>query len=82
MKRAICLVALVGCTTTSTIGPFVKTITRTADTLAIVSCEILLQGDYLVEGRCYSQVVPLAGAPRPVEGGPGAIPSRPSAPTR
>jgi len=60
----MCLIALLGCSP-SVIGPFVKTVTRTGDTLAIISCEVVLQGGDLSEGRCYSQVVPLAGTPVP-----------------
>jgi hypothetical protein len=93
MSRALGAMALasilggIGCAP-STIGPFVKTITRTSDALAIVSCEIVLSGSELSEGRCYSQVVPLPrtpgatglAAPEPAIYGPSAAPPAPPRP--
>lgn len=55
--------ALAGCTSTTTIGPYVKSVARNGAWLAVQKCMIVMEGDELSEGECTVDHVPLATVP-------------------
>lgn len=72
--RAIVLalaLAVTGCTSTTTIGPYVKSVARNGAWLAVQKCMIVMEDDVLSEGSCTVEHVPL-----------GTLPPTPVAPTQ
>lgn len=55
----LALVASNACVTSSIIGPFVKSVTRSGPALVVESCEIVLERGKLHEGTCQSQIIRL-----------------------
>jgi hypothetical protein len=78
VSRVVWLIAVVGCASASRIGPFVKSVARQGSALAVVTCEIVLDGNELHEGACYTQMIPLGSEPGP----PGASEPAPPVPPR
>lgn len=64
------------------IGPFVKEVRRSGPSLAVKSCELVLQGGILSLGECTVELVPLVGPAPPahLSAPPPAPPPRPAAP--
>ncbi len=71
----ILALALMGCTTATQIGPYVKSVARNGAWLAVQKCMIVMEGDNLEEGACTLEHVPLGTLP--VAPGPMAPPLRP-----
>lgn len=64
MSRALVIAALLaGCANRSTVGPFVKSVARTGDYLAVVKCMITLEREELTEEQCTIEHVPLRAIP-------------------
>ncbi|MFT3691727.1 MAG: hypothetical protein QM831_01215 [Kofleriaceae bacterium] len=70
--KVLLALCVAGCVSGGTpIGPYVKTVARNGDFLAILRCQIVLEGDDLREDTCAWEQIPLARL-RPMPGPPGA----------
>lgn len=82
MIRALVLVAtlaasLAGCANRSQVGPYVKSVARTGEFLAVIKCFIVLEAEELREEACTIEHIPLRSIPMQPPGqgaAPGATP--------
>jgi hypothetical protein len=63
VKRALVMLALSACSSSSQIGPYVKSVARNGAYLAVHKCMIVLVGETLEEGECTLEHVPLGTLP-------------------